>query len=336
MEGINALTSVLTIPVAKFQYTFFDALGTFGTTPSRPITPFPTICTQPTYRPSTHTLELVVSNFTSDDPETGQSEPLEIWLGNIGPLCQRVYRSNPTSGNVPLVPPGVPFAKAAAGALPSASDPSAVISAAAKAVLDFVDKPGGSGAGASSGERAGSGSSSTSVFRRSSVMSPSQTIVVVDMPPIPDIVRTMQENVMSPGHLLAAGLLSQVAQQAQVSRRKEEDGPPGRERTDEAAERTAAIASALVAATEGAAGTVPVVPPEALEPGAPPSAHMARGLPLLFIRASDGAGYHSGRSVACESVFASGMSGEWVQAAQAVAGAAGGSGLDACLTLRIV
>lgn len=174
------------------------------------------------------------------------------------------------------------------------------------------------------------------MFRRSSVMSPSQTIVVVEMPPIPDIVRTMQENVMSPGHLLAAGLLSQVAQQAQVSRRKDEDGPSGRERTDEAAERTAAIASALVAATEGAAGTVPVVPPEALEPGAPPSAHMARGLPLLFIRASDGAGYHSGRSVACESVFASGATGEWVQAAQAVASAANGSGLDACLTLRIV
>jgi recombining binding protein (suppressor of hairless) len=165
-------------------------------------------------------------------------------------------------------------------------------------------------------------------------MSPSQTIVVVDMPPIPDIVRTMQENVMSPGHLLAAGLLSQVAQQAQVSRRKEGDDAMGRERTDEAAERTAAIASALAAATEGAAGTVPVVPPEALEPGAPPSAHMARGLPLLFIRTSDGAGYHSGRSVACESVFASGATGEWVQAAQAVA--ASGSGLDACLTLRIV
>ncbi|KAG9100571.1 hypothetical protein FRC06_003950 [Ceratobasidium sp. 370] len=319
------------VGISKFQYTFFDALGTFGTTPSRPITPFPTICTQPTYRPSTHTLELVVSNFSSDNPETGQSEPLEIWLGNIGPLRQRIYRSNPSSGNMPAAPPpSVPYAKAAAGALPSIADPSAVISAAAKAVLDFVDKP-----GASANERT-PGSSSTSVFRRSSVMSPSQTIVVVDMPPIPDIVRTMQENVMSPGHLLAAGLLSQVAQQAQVSRRKEGDGASARERTDEAAERTAAIASALAAATEGAAGTVPVVPPEALEPGAPPSAHMARGLPLLFIRASDGAGYHSGRSVACESVFASGATGEWVQAAQAVAGAANGSGLDACLTLRVV
>ncbi|QRW05222.1 suppressor of hairless [Ceratobasidium sp. AG-Ba] len=321
------------VGISKFQYTFFDALGTFGTTPSRPITPFPTICTVPTYRPSTHTLELVVSNFTSDNPETGQSESLEIWLGNIGPLRQRIYRSNPAAGNMPAAPPpSVPYAKAAAGALPNAADPSAAISAAAKAVLDFVDKPGGS---TSMSERT-PGSSSTSVFRRSSVMSPSQTIVVVDMPPIPDIVRTMQENVMSPGHLLAAGLLSQVAQQAQVSRRKEGDEAPGRERTDEAAERTAAIASALAAATEGAAGTVPAVPPEALEPGAPPSAHMARGLPLLFIRESDGAGYHSGRSIACESVFASGATGEWVQAAQAVAGAANGSGLDACLTLRVV
>ncbi|KAF8679607.1 Beta-trefoil DNA-binding domain [Rhizoctonia solani] len=323
-----------TVPAAKFQYTFFDALGTFGTTPSRPITPFPTICTQPTYRPSTHTLELVVSNFTSDDPETGQSETLEIWLGNIGPLRQRIYRSNPGSGSVQTsAPPNVPYAKAAAGALPSTSDQAAVISAAEKAVLDFVDKPGSSATNAT-------GSSSTGVFRRSSVMSPSQTIVVVDMPPIPDIVRTMQENVMSPGHLLAAGLLSQVAQQAQVSRRKDDsssDTAAGRERSDEAAERTAAIASALVAATEGAAGTIPVVPPEALEPGVPPSAHMTRGLPLLFIRASDGAGYHSGRSVACESVFSSGASGEWVQAAQAVAGTtAGTAGVDPCLTLRIV
>lgn len=316
------------VGISKFQYTFFDALGTFGKTPSRPITPFPTICTQPTYRPSTHTLELVVSNFSRDDPETGQSESLEIWLGNIGPLRQRIYRSNPASGSVQAaVPPSVPYAKAAAGALPSTTDQAAVISAAEKAVLDFVDKPGGSS------------TSSTGVFRRSSVMSPSQTIVVVDMPPIPDIVRTMQENVMSPGHLLAAGLLSQVAQQAQVSRRKEEGetsaAASARERSDEAAERTAAIATALVAATEGAAGTVPAVPPEALEPGAPPSAHMSRGLPLLFIRANDGAGYHSGRSVACESVFASGATGEWVQAAQAVA-ANGPSGVDACLTLRIV
>lgn len=322
--GISARHQ-LTGPAAKFQYTFFDALGTFGTTPPRPITPFPTICTLPTYRPSTHTLELVVSNFTRDDPETGQSETLEIWLGNIGPLRQRIYRSNPGSGSVQVsVPPSVPYAKAAAGVLPNTGDQVAAITAAEKAVLDFVDKPGGSGS-----------SSSTGVFRRSSIMSPSQTIVVVDMPPISDIVRTMQENVMSPGHLLAAGLLSQVAQQAQVSRRRDE-GQGRRERSDEAAERTAAIASALAAASEGAAGTVPAVPPEALEPGAAPSAHMARGLPLLFIRASDGAGYHSGRSVACESVFGSGASGEWVQAAQAVAGAANSSGVDPCLTLRIV
>ncbi|CAE6521733.1 unnamed protein product [Rhizoctonia solani] len=322
------------VGISKFQYTFFDALGTFGSTPSRPITPFPTICTQPTYRPSTHTLELVVSNFTRDEPETGQTETLEIWLGNIGPLRQRIYRSNPGSGSAQTsAAPSVPYAKAAAGALPSTSDQAAVISAAEKAVLDFVDKPGSSTTNTS-------GPSSTGVFRRSSVMSPSQTIVVVDMPPIPDIVRTMQENVMSPGHLLAAGLLSQVAQQAQVSRRKDgesSDTNSGRERSDEAAERTAAIASALVAATEGAAGTVPMVPPEALEPGVPPSAHMTRGLPLLFIRTSDGAGYHSGRSIACESVFSSGASGEWVQAAQVVAGAATGStGVDPCLTLRVI
>jgi recombining binding protein suppressor of hairless len=34
----------------------------------------------------------------------------------------------------------------------------------------------------------------------------------------------------------------------------------------------------------------------------PPSIN-GRSLPLLFIRASDGVGYHSGRTIACENVF---------------------------------
>ena len=36
---------------------------------------------------------------------------------------------------------------------------------------------------------------------------------------------------------------------------------------------------------------------------APPIPITGRSLPLLFIRASDGVGYHSGRTIACESVF---------------------------------
>jgi recombining binding protein suppressor of hairless len=35
----------------------------------------------------------------------------------------------------------------------------------------------------------------------------------------------------------------------------------------------------------------------------PPPSITGRSLPLLFIRASDGVGYHSGRTIACENVF---------------------------------
>lgn len=63
-----------------------------------------------------------------------------------------------------------------------------------------------------------------------------------------------------------------------------------------------------------------------------------RSLPLLFIRPSDGVGYHSGRAIACENVFQTmdlaGMSGAnpgtgsidtgWLAAAQAAAAAEGG------------
>jgi recombining binding protein (suppressor of hairless) len=37
--------------------------------------------------------------------------------------------------------------------------------------------------------------------------------------------------------------------------------------------------------------------------GVSPQAITGRSLPLLFIRASDGVGYHSGRTIACENVF---------------------------------
>lgn len=71
----------------------------------------------------------------------------------------------------------------------------------------------------------------------------------------------------------------------------------------------------------------------------PPS--MGRSLPLLFIRSSDGIGYHSGRTIACENVFHSmelnniaaaqqngtapgNIDSGWIAAAQAAAAAAEG------------
>jgi recombining binding protein (suppressor of hairless) len=78
--------------VAKFQYTFFDAFGHDGKVPSMPITPFPTLFTAPLYRPPNNSLELTVSNFFYENPETRQQVPLDVYLGGIGPLRTRVYQ----------------------------------------------------------------------------------------------------------------------------------------------------------------------------------------------------------------------------------------------------
>jgi recombining binding protein (suppressor of hairless) len=79
-------------------------------------------------------------------------------------------------------------------------------------------------------------------------------------------------------------------------------------------------------------------------PPAPPPQPMpaiaGRSLPLLFIRSSDGVGYHSGRTIACENVFQAidlgsmagnqgngppgTMDANWIAAAQAAAAADGG------------
>jgi len=79
-------------------------------------------------------------------------------------------------------------------------------------------------------------------------------------------------------------------------------------------------------------------------PPAPPAPPMpaitGRSLPLLFIRSSDGVGYHSGRTIACENVFQAidlgsiagnqgngppgSMDANWIAAAQAAAAADGG------------
>lgn len=83
-------------------------------------------------------------------------------------------------------------------------------------------------------------------------------------------------------------------------------------------------------------------PPRAspnVEPAKPDANSIAgRSLPLLFVRPSDGVGYHSGRAIACENVFQTmdlaGMGGAntgagsidtgWLAAAQAAAAAEGG------------
>lgn len=77
---------------AKFQYTFFDAFGPNNNIPEKPITPFPTLFTTPVYQPTrSHALDMTVSNFYYVHPKTGAHTPLDVYLGNIGPLPFSVY-----------------------------------------------------------------------------------------------------------------------------------------------------------------------------------------------------------------------------------------------------
>ncbi|KAH7928521.1 hypothetical protein BV22DRAFT_1004749 [Leucogyrophana mollusca] len=140
---------------------------------------------------------------------------------------------------------------------------------------------------------------------------PLHTIVTVDMPSIAEVIKALEEdalppNVMSPDGLAPGGQPAPSTNDAQ-------DGSSQLDGT-------------------GVNGVQPHPPPSIA----------GRSLPLLFIRASDGVGYHSGRTVACENVFHSMDLGamttagsvlsppggspdtNWLAAAQAAAAAEGG------------
>jgi recombining binding protein (suppressor of hairless) len=79
--------------LAKFQYTFFDAFEHNNGVPKIPITPFPTLYTVPLFRPQNNTMELTAANFFYTHPQTQVQAPLDVYLGNMGPLKSRVYQS---------------------------------------------------------------------------------------------------------------------------------------------------------------------------------------------------------------------------------------------------
>jgi recombining binding protein (suppressor of hairless) len=87
------------------------------------------------------------------------------------------------------------------------------------------------------------------------LQTPLHTIVIVDMPPIQDVMKNLEEQLTPPSN-------------------PTETKPPSEEGSS-------------------SDGTRPH----------PSMALSGRGLPLLFIRSSDGIGYHSGRTLACENVF---------------------------------
>ncbi|KIK70877.1 hypothetical protein GYMLUDRAFT_66092 [Collybiopsis luxurians FD-317 M1] len=85
---------------------------------------------------------------------------------------------------------------------------------------------------------------------------PLHTIVMVEMPPIADIIKALEEDALPPSL-------------------EHSDGQP---------------------AADGSH-------PGSRNGSGPPPSIAGRSLPLLFIRSSDGVGYHSGRTIACENMF---------------------------------
>ncbi len=119
---------------------------------------------------------------------------------------------------------------------------------------------------------------------------PLHTIVIVEMPPLADVIKALEEDALPPNH--------------------DPSRPPSNGEGSQS--------------REGSNGASP-----------PHPSITGRSLPLLFIRAYDGVGYHSGRTIACENVFqsmdlsavqnpANGIEPGWLAAAQAAAAAEGG------------
>ncbi|KAG6841919.1 hypothetical protein C0991_005099 [Blastosporella zonata] len=250
------------VGISKFQYTFFDAFGQNNSIPSMPITPFPTLFNAPLYRQANNTIELTVSNFFYEDPKTRMSTPLDVYLGNLGPLPHRIYQ-------------------------PAAQGP-----------ISFVI-PGGPQDGGPSDPGA---SASPTLGGQRFMPNPLHTIVIVEMPPIEAVIKALDQDAL----------------------------PPHREGAGSNHHSPTADGSA---------------PPESRNgPSQPPLSIAGRSLPLLFIRASDGVGYHSGRTITCEpphppyTIDLSNMvnnssggatldPGAWIAAAQAAHAAAAESGV---------
>ncbi|TFK77202.1 hypothetical protein BDN72DRAFT_784107 [Pluteus cervinus] len=221
------------VGISKFQYTFFDAFGQNNNIPEMPITPFPTLFTAPVYRPASNTVELTVSNFFYEDPATRAQRPLDVYLGNLGPLRHRVYHATPPGPLTNISPFAQPPMTGHQGMDGSvAPDPLASPIPGAPPSPRYI--PSG----------------------------PLHTIVIVEMPPLADVIKALEEDALPPNG----------------------DGPGNGHHSPPGAPDRSTTHDGR-----------PVVPPP------PPFA--GRSLPLLFIRACDGVGYHSGRTIACENVF---------------------------------
>jgi recombining binding protein (suppressor of hairless) len=242
------------VGISKFQYTFFDALGQVNRVPESLITPFPTLFTAPIYRPQNNSLELTVANFFYIDTKTGAQLPLDVYLGNIGPLRSRVYQA-------PGEPPG-------------------------------------------------------SVAHRYASLGALHSVIIVDMPDIGTVIAALSEDLQP-----SAPTLSSPTTDAALN------GTPG-----------------ISPVSTSAQQSLPPPPPpshptsatEAAVQGPPPTALAGRSLPLLFVRSADGIGYHSGRTIALDNVFAHMEHSGALEAWQSVAQQAVGGGHFTGWSLRVM
>jgi recombining binding protein (suppressor of hairless) len=239
-----------------------------------PITPFPTLFTAPVYRPTNNTVELTVSNFFYKDVKTKTEAPLDVYLGNLGPLPHRIYQAPPPGPLTNISP----FAQT----MPTPQG------------IDGSPTEGTPG--------------SPTAGTRYITSGPLHTIVIVEMPALADVIKALEQDAL-PSGVDGSGSIPHSPRPT--------DGTPTH---------------------DPRSGS-----------GPPQLSIAGRSLPLLFIRPSDGVGYHSGRTIACENVFQTislgTMTGNppgggsidtnWLAAAQAAAAAAADGSLQGW-TLRVM
>ncbi len=157
---------------AKFQYTFFDAFGMNNNVPELPITPFPTLFNTPVYRSQTNTLEMMAANFFYNDPKTKGQVPLDVYIGNIGPLRLRIYNHSPLAMDGRF-DPSMPFLP-----VPSMSAQSTIPVLASNIAIRDERQP---------------ADVVLSLPARHMHM-----MVVVELPPIADILKALREDALPP------------------------------------------------------------------------------------------------------------------------------------------
>ncbi|KAJ7465423.1 hypothetical protein B0H11DRAFT_1814757 [Mycena galericulata] len=85
-EYVDQSVCWMIVGLAQFEYTFFDAWGQNDTVPDIPIAPITELLTRPVYDQANNTLELKVAGLLYFEPLTGAQRPLDVFLGNLGPL----------------------------------------------------------------------------------------------------------------------------------------------------------------------------------------------------------------------------------------------------------